>query len=37
MSIDEIEEIRVIARGLNLTHRDFIDAKLKVLGQERPG
>ncbi|MGD2079395.1 MAG: TerB family tellurite resistance protein [Chloroflexota bacterium] len=31
MSIDEIEEIRVIARGLNLTHKDFIDAKLKVL------
>jgi uncharacterized tellurite resistance protein B-like protein len=31
MSIDEIEEIRVIARGLNLTHKDFIDAKLKIL------
>lgn len=31
MSIEEIEEIRVIARGLNLTHKDFIDAKLKVL------
>ena len=36
MSIDETEEIRVIARGLNLTHKDFIDAKLKVLGEERP-
>ena len=36
MSVDEIEEIRVIARGLNLTHKDFIDAKLKVLGEERP-
>ena len=31
MSVDEIEEIRVIARGLNLTHKDFIAAKLKVL------
>jgi len=31
MSVDEIEEIRVIARGLNLTHKDFIQAKLKVL------
>ncbi|MFN2224279.1 MAG: TerB family tellurite resistance protein [Candidatus Promineifilaceae bacterium] len=31
MSLDEIEEIRVIARGLNLTHKDFIDAKLKVI------
>ncbi|HSG17310.1 MAG TPA: TerB family tellurite resistance protein [Anaerolineae bacterium] len=36
MSIEETEEIRVIARGLNLTHKDFIDAKLKVLGEERP-
>jgi len=31
MSLDEIEEIRVISRGLNLTHKDFIDAKLKIL------
>jgi uncharacterized tellurite resistance protein B-like protein len=31
MSVDEIEEIRVIARGLQLTHKDFIQAKLKVL------
>jgi len=31
MSIEEIEEIRVIARGLNLTHKDFIDAKVKIL------
>jgi tellurite resistance protein len=37
MSFDEIEEIRVIARGLDLSHRDFIDAKLKVLGEHRPG
>lgn len=31
MSVDEIEEIRIIARGLNLTHKDFIQAKLKIL------
>jgi uncharacterized tellurite resistance protein B-like protein len=31
MSIEEVEEIRVISRGLNLTHKDFIDAKLKIL------
>jgi tellurite resistance protein len=37
MSFDEIEEIRVIARGLDLSHKDFIDAKLKVLGERRPG
>jgi uncharacterized tellurite resistance protein B-like protein len=36
MSIEETEEIRVISRGLNLTHKDFIDAKLKILGEERP-
>jgi uncharacterized tellurite resistance protein B-like protein len=34
MSLDEIEEIRVIARGLNLTHKDFIDAKLKILNAQ---
>jgi uncharacterized tellurite resistance protein B-like protein len=37
ISFDEIEEIRVVARGLKLTHKDFIDAKLSVLGIERPG
>ena len=36
ISIDETEEIRVISRGINLTHRDFIDAKLEVLGEQRP-
>lgn len=36
ISIDETEEIRVVSRGINLTHRDFIDAKLQVLGEERP-
>ena len=30
----EIEEIRKIAYGLELTHREFINAKLKVLGKE---
>jgi uncharacterized tellurite resistance protein B-like protein len=32
---DEHEEIRMMAKGLKLTHRDFIDAKLAVL--ERDG
>jgi uncharacterized tellurite resistance protein B-like protein len=32
ISIDEHEEIRFIARGINLVHSDFIDAKLEVLG-----
>jgi hypothetical protein len=29
-SYDEIEEIRVIARSLKLSHRQFIEAKLKL-------
>lgn len=37
ISFDETEEIRLIARGLDLTHKDFIDAKLEVLGEVRPG
>ena len=37
MSFEETEEIRVIARGLELSHKDFIDAKLNVLGERRPG
>lgn len=37
LSYEETEEIRLIARGLNLTHKDFIDAKLEVLGERRPG
>lgn len=37
MAQEEVEEIRLIARGLDLTHRDFIDAKLEVLGLNRPG
>jgi uncharacterized tellurite resistance protein B-like protein len=31
ISLSEHEEIRLIARGLNLTHQDFIAAKLAVL------
>jgi uncharacterized tellurite resistance protein B-like protein len=35
ISFDETEEIRLIARSLELSHREFIDAKLRVLGEER--
>lgn len=37
LSFEETEEIRTIVRGLDLTHKDFIDAKLEVLGEGRPG
>ena len=33
----EIEEIRKIAYGLDLTHHEFINAKLKVLGRDPTG
>ncbi|HEU4344254.1 MAG TPA: TerB family tellurite resistance protein [Candidatus Binatia bacterium] len=33
MTGEEIEEIRKIAYGLEFTHREFINAKLKVLGR----
>jgi len=33
ISYDETEEIRMISRGLNLTHKDFIDSKLRILGE----
>jgi len=36
-SFDEIEEIREIAKGLELSHQDFIDAKLKVSREDRKG
>ena len=36
-SFDEIEEIREIAKGLELDHQDFIDAKLKVAREDRKG
>lgn len=32
ISYDETEEIRKISRGINLTHKDFIDSKLRILG-----
>src|ERR671922_2740797 len=37
MTGEEIEEIRKIAYGLEFTHREFINAKLKVLGRDQPG
>jgi uncharacterized tellurite resistance protein B-like protein len=37
MTGKEIEEIRKIAHGLELTHREFINAKLKVLGRDQAG
>lgn len=37
LSYEETEQIRLISRGLDLTHKDFIDAKLEVLGERRPG
>jgi uncharacterized tellurite resistance protein B-like protein len=37
MAAEEIEEIRKIAYGLDFTHREFINAKLKVLGRDQPG
>jgi len=36
MTGEEIEEIRKIAYGLEFTHREFINAKLKVLGRDQP-
>ncbi len=36
-SFEEIEEIREIAKGLELSHQDFIDAKLKVSREDRRG
>lgn len=33
-SFDETEEIRLVARGINLSHQDFIDAKLKARGRQ---
>lgn len=37
VSGNETEEIRKIAFGLELTHREFINAKLKALGRDRAG
>jgi tellurite resistance protein len=35
VSHDEIEEIRRIAQSLNLTHKQFIGAKLKIPRERR--
>jgi predicted GNAT family acetyltransferase/tellurite resistance protein len=34
ISIDETEEIRLISRGSNLSHKDFINAKLEVMDRQ---
>nr|MCH9662870.1 TerB family tellurite resistance protein [Gammaproteobacteria bacterium] len=36
-ALEEIEEIRSIARGMDLTHQDFLDAKLVIPREERGG
>ena len=36
-SFEEIEEIREIAKGLELSHQDFIDAKLRIAREDRAG
>ena len=36
-SFEEIEEIRSIAKGMELSHQDFIDAKLAISRQDRKG
>ncbi|MGB2911413.1 MAG: TerB family tellurite resistance protein, partial [Anaerolineales bacterium] len=35
VSYEETEEIRLIAKMLKLTHRQFIDAKLKIPSEQR--
>jgi uncharacterized tellurite resistance protein B-like protein len=36
-SFEEIEEIRSIAKGMELSHQDFIDAKLAIPREDRKG
>jgi len=36
-SFEEIEEIRSIAKGMELSHQDFIDAKLSIPREDRKG
>lgn len=36
-SFQEIEEIRCIAKGMELSHQDFIDAKLSISREDRGG
>ena len=34
-SFEEIEELRVVAQGMKLTHQEFIDAKLTLPRDKR--
>ncbi len=34
ISFEETEEIRLVSRGINVTHQDFIDAKLQAKAQQ---
>jgi hypothetical protein len=36
-SFDEIEEILSIAQGMDLSHQDFLDAKLAIPREDRKG
>jgi uncharacterized tellurite resistance protein B-like protein len=36
-SFEEIEEIRSLAQGMDLSHQDFLDAKLAIPREERRG
>ena len=36
-SFEEIEEIRSIAKGMDLSHQDFLDAKLAIPREDRKG
>ena len=36
-AFEEIEEIRSIVKGMDLTHQDFIDAKLRIAPEDRKG
>ncbi len=36
-SFEEIEEIRSIVKGMDLTHQDFLDAKLAIPREDRKG
>ena len=36
-SFEEIEEIRSLAQGMDLSHQDFLDAKLVIPREDRKG
>ena len=36
-SFEEIEEIRSITKGMDLSHQDFLDAKLRITREDRAG